>query len=105
MGACAPSLLLRSSRIASPAPPRLATRLDSFEKLRIEGPYKVRLATGAARSRKPVDLRRRSSGIAIETRGNSLLVRANFKVGGGYPGLDMGSVEITLGTHDLTSAS
>jgi len=103
------TFLIAATLLAIASPASAATRnfgINSFEKLRIEGPYKVRLATGVApfakASGSPAALER----IALEMRGNTLLVRANSSGwGGGYPGLDMGSVEITLGTHDLTSAS
>lgn len=103
------TFLIAATLLAVASPASAATRnfgINSFEKLRIEGPYRVRLATGVApfakASGSPAALER----IALEMRGNTLLVRANSSGwGGGYPGLDMGSVEITLGTHDLTSAS
>jgi len=103
------TFLIAATLFAIASPASAATRnfgINSFEKLRIEGPYRVRLATGVApfakASGSPAALER----IALEMRGNTLLVKANTSGwGGGYPGLDMGSVEITLGTHDLTSAS
>ena len=103
------TFLIAATLLAVASPASAATRnfgINSFEKLRIEGPYRVRLATGVApfakASGSPAALER----IALEMRGNTLLVRANSSGwGGGYPGIDMGSVEITLGTHDLTSAS
>lgn len=78
--------------------------IESFEKVRIEGPYKVRLTTGVApfatASGSPAALDR----VAIEMRGNTLLVHTNASWGGGYPGADPGPVEISLGTHDLSEA-
>ena len=37
-------------------------------------------------------------------RGNTLVVHSNLNSGGGYPNQDVGPVEISLGTHDLTAA-
>ena len=42
--------------------------------------------------------------VAIEVRGDTLVVQSNPSWGG-YPGTDPGPVEVTVGTHDLTSAS
>ena len=103
------TFLIAATLLAVASPVSAATRnfgINSFEKLRIEGPYRVRLTTGVApfarASGSPAAIER----IALEMRGNVLLVHANTSGwGGGYPGLDMGSVEIILGTHDLTSAS
>jgi len=90
--------------IAAPAHP--ATRnfgVTSFEKVRIDGPFRVRLATGvapfASASGAPAALDR----VAIEVRGNTLVVHANTSWGG-YPSQNTGPVDISLGTHDLTSA-
>lgn len=78
--------------------------ITDFDKVRVEGPYKVRLATGVApfatASGTPAALDR----IAIEMRGNTLVVHGSSSSWGGYPGQDSGPVEISLGTHDLTSA-
>lgn len=103
------TFLIAATLIAIASPASAATRnfgITSFEKLRIEGPYRVRLTTGVAPFAKASGSPAAIERIALEMRGNTLLVRANSSGwGGGYPGLDMGSVEITLGTHDLTSAS
>ena len=42
--------------------------------------------------------------MAIEVRGDTLVVQSNPSWGG-YPGSDPGPVEVTLGTHELGSAS
>ena len=92
--------------LAIAGPAQAATRnfgITSFEKVRIDGPYRVRLATGvapfASASGSPAALDR----VAIEVRGNTLVVRASTSWGG-YPSQNSGPVDISLGTHDLTSA-
>lgn len=90
------------------APAGAATRnfgINSFEKVRVDGPFRVTLATGVApfarASGSPAALDR----VAIEVRGNTLIVRSSQSASwGGYPGRDSGPVEISLGTHDLTTA-
>ena len=91
--------------LASPA--AAATRnfgITSFEKIRVEGPFRVRLTTGvapfASASGSPAAIDR----VALEMRGNTLLVHSNVSSWGGYPGQDAGPVEISVGTHDLNSA-
>jgi hypothetical protein len=89
------------------APVTAATRnfgITGFEKVRVDGPFRVTLATGVApfarASGSPAALDR----VAIEVRGNTLVVHTNIDSWGGYPGKDAGPVDISLGTHDLGSA-
>jgi hypothetical protein len=100
-------LLSALAAAALAAPAGAATRnfgITSFEKVRIEGPFNVSLKTGvapfASASGSPAALDR----VAVEVRGNTLVVHGNLDSWGGYPGNDSGPVEISLGTHDLSSA-
>lgn len=96
------------SVLALPAAPlAAATRnfgITGFEKVRVEGPFKISLATGVApfarASGSPAALDR----VAVEVRGNTLVVHNGLSSWSGYPGADVGPVEIVLGTHDLRSA-
>src|SRR3954471_20533897 len=102
------TFLLAAALLAATAPPASAAArnfgISGFEKVRIEGPYKVRLATGvapfASASGSPAAIDK----VVIEMRGNTLLVHSSTSSWGGYPGRDSGPVEISLGTHDLSSA-
>jgi hypothetical protein len=102
------NFLLASIAIATLASPAgAATRnfgVTGFEKVRVEGPFKVKLTTGvapfASASGSPAAIEK----VAIEMRGNTLLVHASSSSWGGYPGQDAGPVEIDIGTHDLSSA-
>jgi hypothetical protein len=78
--------------------------ITSFEKVRVEGPYKVRLTTGVAPFASASGSPAAIDGVAIEMRGNTLLVHASSSSWGGYPGRSPGPVEISLGTHDLSAA-
>ena len=100
-------LLAAAVLAASASPASAASRnfgISGFEKVRVEGPYKVRLTTGvapfASASGSPAAIDK----VAIEMRGNTLLVHSSTSSWGGYPGRDAGPVEISLGTHDLSSA-
>jgi hypothetical protein len=89
------------------APSEAATRnfgVSSFTKIRVNGPYKVTVTTG-------VPVFARASGtaaaidrVAIDVRGDTLIVQSNPSWGG-FPGIDPGPVEVSVGTHDLTNAS
>ena len=102
------NFLLAAIAIATLASPAgAATRnfgVTGFEKVRVEGPFKVKLTTGvapfASASGSPAAIEK----VAIEMRGNTLLVHASSSSWGGYPGQDAGPVEIDIGTHDLSSA-
>lgn len=89
------------------APAAAATRnfgIDSFDKVRVEGPYAVTLTTGVApfarASGKPAAL----DAVRIDVEGHTLVVRSNRSSWGGYPGESSGPVEIAIGTHELGSA-
>jgi len=100
-------LFAAAAAIVFAVPATAATRnfgITSFEKIRVEGPYRVRLATGvapfASASGSPAALDR----IAIDVQGNTLVVHSSNSSWGGYPGQNAGPVDISLGTHDLSSA-
>lgn len=93
--------------VAAPGPANAASRhfgITSFTKVRVDGPFKVRLSTGvapfASATGSPAALDR----VAIEVRGDTLVVHNSLDSWGGYPGQDAGPVEISLGTHDLSAA-
>lgn len=89
------------------APAGAATRnfgITSFEKVRIEGPFRVRLTTGVAPFASASGSAAAIDRVAIDVRGNTLVVHSNLSSWGGYPGQQTGPVEISLGTYDLTSA-
>jgi len=100
-------LIIAAATLGFTTPSLAATRnfgIESFTKIRVDGPYKVTIATGippfATASGSPGATDR----VAIDVRGDTLVVHSNPSWGG-YPGTDPGPVEISVGTHDLTSAS
>jgi hypothetical protein len=93
--------------LAFAAPAIAATRnfgVNGFDRIRVDGPYKVRLATGVPPFAKASGSMAALDRVAIEVQGRTLIVHAN-QSWGGYPGEDVGPVEITVGTHELTAAS
>jgi hypothetical protein len=88
-------------------PASAATRnfgITSFDKVRVDGPFKVSLKTGVAPFARATGSPQALDRVAIEVRGNTLVVHTNLDSWGGYPGKDPGPVEISLGTHDLSAA-
>jgi hypothetical protein len=101
------TFFLAATIIVAATPAEAATRnfgVTSFTRIRVSGPYKVSVATGVApfarASGSPAAIDR----VAIEVRGDTLVGQSNPSWGG-YPGSDPGPVEVTLGTHELGSAS
>jgi hypothetical protein len=91
----------------SAAPAASASRnfgVTSFEKIRVDGPFKVRLSTGVApfarASGSPSALDR----VSLELRGNTLVVQSKSSSWGANPAEGLGQVEISLGTHELSAA-
>lgn len=98
-------MLAASAVIASPG--SAATRnfgITSFEKVTVNGPFRVRLTTGVAPFARASGSQAAIDRIVIEMRGDTLVVRKAADSWGGYPGDDPGPVEISVGTHDLTAA-
>src|SRR6266566_729217 len=99
-------LFIVSATFAFAAPADAATRnfgISGFSKIRVDGPYKVTVATGVApyarASGSPAALDR----LAIDVQGDTLVVHSDASSWGGYPGADTGPVEVSTGTHDLTN--
>jgi hypothetical protein len=76
----------------------------SFEKIRVEGPYRVSLKTGVAPFARAKGSNSALDRIDFETRGNMLIVRAGpFSKNPAAAAL--APVEVELGTHELVSAA
>ncbi|HJP69502.1 MAG TPA: head GIN domain-containing protein [Sphingomicrobium sp.] len=98
--------LLVLSALAAPA--AAATRnfgVESFTKIRVEGPYKVTVTTGIAPFAKASGSATGLDRVEIDVRGDTLIIGTNPSAWGGYPGENPGPVEISVGTHDLNSAA
>jgi hypothetical protein len=104
-----PILLAATAVLPAPASAAVsATRnfgITGFDRVRIEGPYIVRLTNGVAPFARATGDQRALDGLNVEVRGNTLVVGASHSAWGGYPGTSpSGTVEIELGTHELSSA-
>ena len=101
------TFLIAATALVLAAPASTATRnfgITSFEKIRVEGPFRVRLTTGVAPFASASGSSAAIDRVAIDMRGNTLVVHSNLSSWGGYPGQDSGPIEISVGTHDLSSA-
>lgn len=101
------TFLIAVATLTPASPAAAATRnfgITGFEKIRVEGPFKVTVTTGIAPFAKATGTSDAIDRVAIETRGDTLVVHSNLSNWGGYPGRDSGPVEISVGTHDLRSA-
>ena len=100
-------LVLAAAFVAIAGPAGAATRnfgITGFEKVRIDGPFLVKLSTGVAPFARATGAPAALDRVAVEVRGNTLVVHNNLDSWGGYPGKNVGPVTIELGTHDLSAA-
>ena len=98
--------VLATAALAAPAAG--ATRnfgIESFTKIRVEGPYKVALTTGVAPFARASGSTNGLDRVEIDVRGDTLVIENNPSAWGGYPGENPGPVEVSVGTHDLNSAA
>lgn len=96
-----------SASLAFAAPAGAATRnfgVNSFTKVRVEGPFKVTLMTGVAPFATASGSASALDRVDIDVNGQTLVVRSSTSSWGGYPGAGTGPIEIRLGTHELTNA-
>ena len=93
---------------AAPATAADATRnfgVSGFDRVRIDGDYKVVLTVGAPPFARAKGSMRALDPVDIVVEGRTLVVRSKSSASwGGYPGESAGPVEVTIGTHDLTAA-
>ena len=100
-------LLLLTTLAATASPAVAAERsfsVTSFDRVRVEGPFAVRLVTGKAPFARASGSPQGLDGVAVEINGKTLVIRPNRSSWGGYPGQQRGPVEISVGTHELNSA-
>ena len=87
---------------AAPATQR-SFSVTGFDRIRIDGPYKVTLKTNAAPYARATGTAASIDGVSINVEGRTLVIRAGNAGWGGYPGEGRGPVTIEVGTHDLSA--
>ena len=78
--------------------------VSSFDRIRVDGPYRVKLTTGVAPFAKATGSNGGIEGVSVAVQGRTLVIQGNPSAWGGYPGQAPGPVEISVGTHDLDTA-
>lgn len=78
--------------------------VTSFDRVRVDGPFKVRLTTGVAPFASAAGTSAALDGVSLGVEGRTLIIRRNASTGSGYPGRPNGPVEINVGTHELSHA-
>jgi hypothetical protein len=93
--------------LALPAPARAADRpypVGDFDRLVVEGPYRVHLVVGRATTARANGTRAGLDRVSIETNGQTLRIRPQRNLWGAEAGSDPGPVTIELTTRMLRSA-
>ena len=99
------ALLLASAAPASAADATRNFGVSGFDRIRVDGDYKVVLTVGTAPFARARGSMRALDPVDIRVEGRTLVVRAKTSASwGGYPGESAGPVEVTIGTHELTAA-
>ena len=79
--------------------------VTSFDRIRVDGPYEVRLRTNVAPYARASGTAAALDSVSVKVEGRTLIVRPMSGAGwGGYPGENRGPVTIEVGTHDLGTA-
>ena len=79
--------------------------VSGFDRIRVDGDYKVTVANGVAPYAKARGSMRALDGVSVRVEGRTLVISTNKSANwGGYPGESAGPVEILVGTHDLSAA-
>jgi len=79
--------------------------VTTFDKVRIDGPFSVRLTTGVSPFARVSGSQAAIDAVSVDQQGRTLIVRGNpSSWGGNYPGKSRGPVEISVGTQDLAAA-
>jgi hypothetical protein len=101
-----PALLALLAGAVAPADAAERTySVTDFDRVQVEGPYQVSLATGLSSGVRAVGSQAAIDRVSIEVQGRTLRVRTNRSAWGGYPGDPAGTVVIEARTRDLSAAS
>ena len=101
-------ILLAALLLSAAAPATAAERnfgVSGFDRVRVDGDYKVTLTVGTAPFARARGSMRALDPVVVVVEGRTLIVRSNRSASwGGYPGESAGPVEVLVGTHELTAA-
>src|SRR3546814_11724828 len=100
--------MLSALAITATAPAQSAERrytVTDFDRIQVDGPFVVTLATGKSPSATASGGSRALERVAIDVEGRTLRISPNRSAWGGYPGEQRGPVAIVVTGHDLRAAS
>jgi hypothetical protein len=95
---------LPASVFGAPPPAQRNYSVTNFDRIRVDGPYEVRLKTNVAPYARASGSQASLDGVSLKVEGRTLIVRPSSGGWGGYPGENRGPVTIEVGTHDLATA-
>ena len=96
-------LSLASLPATAAAPTTRTFSVTGFDRIRVDGPYKVSLRTGVAPFARARGSAASIDGLNVKVEGRTLVIRTGTGGWGGYPGEGRGPVTIEVGTHDLSA--
>jgi hypothetical protein len=92
--------------IASPAAADEKTfMISGFDRVRVEGPFTVRVTTGTSPKARTVGDARALDGVTVRVSGRTLVVTASVNAWGGYPGGKRETPTVEITAASLRSAS
>ena len=100
--------MLAAALAASAAPAAAAERrftVTDFDRILVDGPFKVTLVTGRSGSAVATGSNQAIDRVSMEVQGRTLRIRPNRSAWGGYPGAGSGPLAIKVSTHDLRGAA
>jgi hypothetical protein len=98
--------LLAFAALTAAVPASAAERTYSvtqFTRVRVDGGYSVTLTSGSSPYARATGSPAALDAVSVDVQGETLIVRRNPSAWGGYPGERPGPVELSVGTHDVTS--
>ena len=100
-----PAFVLLAALACGPA--AAATRnftVTSFDRIRLDGPYRVKLTTNVAPFARASGAAAAIDGVSVQVQGRTLVIRRNPSAWGSEPGKPSSAVDIEIGTHELSAA-
>ena len=99
-----PALCIAALAATPAAAAERSFSVTSFDRIRVDGPFRVRLTTGVSPFATATGSAAAIDSVSLDVQGRTLIVRGNPSSWGGYPGKAGGPVEIAVGTHELSHA-